>query len=435
MNNLDTYTFTYIAQYFNNDTKKVCVTVNKTFRNFIGKIKWDLGTEFNHQNKIIRLNQLCSKYDSTRLYNYLKKNDILDIHTIFITACFHNNINMLDLIDLRDVYASLYSGLVEACKNGHVNVVKLIVSCHLTGSDIGNAMIVACKHDHWDIVEILMDHKPYYFPDIFEHVCRSGNINLFNHIFDEILKSHMVKTCFYIVCKNGHLEIIKLLVPHCTQKNIMKGFSHAYKNNHMHVCDYFSSIGITNWNSYFINACKTNNIESLKSSLQNNISTLNTGFEYACANGCLDIVKLLINQVHNVNNGFQKACESNQYNVVDFLIDKQNVDIYWFGNVCYKNHIGIVKLLLERCSKNITTQSLNNGLFNACANNNIQMIDMLIFHGANNWNNGLSGACKNGNYELMMCMIKMGATTCSNCGKKSIEHTCEFNSVIRHFCL
>lgn len=396
-----------------------------------------MGIGINHQNKITCLNQLCSKYDSTRLYNYLKKNDILDIHTIFIIACFHNNMNMINLINLRDVYTSLYSGLVEACKNGHVNVVKLIVSssCHLYGSDIGNAMSVACKYDRWDIVEILKDHEPYYFPDILEHICRSGNLKLFKHISNKILKSHMAKTCFYTVCKNGHLEIVKLLIPYVTPQKIMRGFSHAYENNHMHVCDYFSSIGITNWNNYFLTACKTNNIELLKLSLQNNISTLNTGFECACANGCLDVVKLLINQIRNVNNGFQKACEGNQYDVVIFLIDKQNADIYWFGNVCYKNHISIVKLLLERCSKNITIQSLNNGLFNACVNNNIQMIDVLIFHGANNWNIGLSGACKNGNYELMMCMIKMGATTCSNCKKTSIEHTCEFNSVIRYLCL
>jgi ankyrin repeat protein len=346
---------------------------------------------------------------------------------------------MFELIDIKKIHKQKYNGLVSACKNGHIDIVKLIINkCHVTDSDIGNAVIKACKYKNWNIVEFLMDHKPYYFADIFEHICGSGNIDLFNRVRSKILKLHNAKSYLYIACKNGHPEIVKLLIQYVTQKNIMKGYAYAYENNHIQICDYFSSIGIINWHSHFLGACRTNDIKLLELSLQHGVSDIKVGFIIACTEGSLDIVKLLVDKVSKVryvNDGFCEACNNGHYDVVNFLIDKQTTDFYWFGSLCYKNRINIVKLLLERCGKKITIQTLNNGLYNACVNNNIDMIDVLIFYGANDWNIGLSGACKSGNYELMMCMIKMGAKTCSTCERTSIEHTREFDCILNHFCL
>lgn len=48
-------------------------------------------------------------------------------------------------------------------------------------------------------------------------------------------------------------------------------------------------------------------------------------------------------------------------------------------------------------------------LYNACSNQNLDLVDKLIKLGVNDYNEGLKGACQSGNLELVQMMIDEGA--------------------------
>jgi|SRR5579875_1013617 len=52
---------------------------------------------------------------------------------------------------------------------------------------------------------------------------------------------------------------------------------------------------------------------------------------------------------------------------------------------------------------------LNTAFFNACMGGNLDIVMLMIKHGANNWNLGLYSACKGGKRQIIDLMIQNGA--------------------------
>lgn len=49
-------------------------------------------------------------------------------------------------------------------------------------------------------------------------------------------------------------------------------------------------------------------------------------------------------------------------------------------------------------------------LYRPCLSGSVDIVELLISHGINDWNGGLSGACRGGQLELAKLMISHGAT-------------------------
>ncbi len=114
----------------------------------------------------------------------------------------------------------------------------------------------------------------------------------------------------------------------------------------------------------------------------------------------------------------EKYIQNNNIIKLSKLI-KTGKDIYWdYGLVvacCYSN-MNIVKLMIDHGANN-----WNWGLSGACQGGHIDIIKFMIERGANKWNRGLEGACMGGHMNIINLMIEKGAIKCYNCGK-SIEY-------------
>ncbi len=51
----------------------------------------------------------------------------------------------------------------------------------------------------------------------------------------------------------------------------------------------------------------------------------------------------------------------------------------------------------------------------SCKLNNLEIIELMIEKGANDWNLGLEGSCSSGNSEIVELMIQKGANNCTYC--------------------
>ena len=100
-----------------------------------------------------------------------------------------------------------------------------------------------------------------------------------------------------------------------------------------------------------------------------------------CINGNLELVKNYTSQCSNYNDIiFKKAIELNHIDIIYYFINDKKIDINnknYLENACWNNNIDLVKLILSQHIK-ITEVSMTN----ACKKENIEIINILILHGA-----------------------------------------------------
>lgn len=132
----------------------------------------------------------------------------------------------------------------------------------------------------------------------------------------------------------------------------------------------------------------------------------------ACRGGHPEIVEFLISkcvdQLHqtwvaySLATAFKEACRSGHKEVVELLIFKGAAKD-WHLRSAYK---GVVELL--KISED-AVDDWNSALDVACEGGHIELVDLMIFKGANDWNRGLGAACIGGHKELVEFMISKGA--------------------------
>ncbi len=85
----------------------------------------------------------------------------------------------------------------------------------------------------------------------------------------------------------------------------------------------------------------------------------------------------------------------------------QNDKWYKHINSDYLGLIGSMFLILKY--KQYRSINNNNLLYEACRSSHIEIVKLMIEHGANDWNTGLYDACQGGHIEIVKLMIEHGA--------------------------
>ena len=104
---------------------------------------------------------------------------------------------------------------------------------------------------------------------------------------------------------------------------------------------------------------------------------------------------------------------SPDYHLIVRLKNKQLVNLLY---TCQGGNLDVVAMMISHGAND-----WNYGLYVACVGGNLDIVTMMISHGANNWNWGLLGACMGGNLDVVAMMISKGATKCL-CGKSIQAH-------------
>ena len=111
------------------------------------------------------------------------------------------------------------------------------------------------------------------------------------------------------------------------------------------------------------------------------------------------------------------VCQSGNIDVVNLMISLGAND--WNGGLsgaCIGGHLELAKLMISHGAND-----WNWGLRGACGGGHLELVNLMIFHGANDWNHGLRGACGGDHLELAKLMIYHGANNC-RCGRSLGEH-------------
>ena len=114
---------------------------------------------------------------------------------------------------------------------------------------------------------------------------------------------------------------------------------------------------------------------------------------------------------------FGLSCYNGNMELINILIKKgaDNWDVGLHG-ACMGNHIYVVNYLIKMGSTD-----WNYGLEGACRGGNISMMNRMIARGARDWNSGLYEACLGGHHEAVVMMISKGA---HDFGGKAFENAC-----------
>lgn len=101
------------------------------------------------------------------------------------------------------------------------------------------------------------------------------------------------------------------------------------------------------------------------------------------------------------------ACKDGNITIVRLMIEKipNNYNYNWgLRGACINGNVAITQLMIEKGAN-----EYNGGLSNACYHGNMEIVRLMIEKGANNYNDGLCFSCESGHIEIARLMIEKGA--------------------------
>jgi ankyrin repeat protein len=146
-------------------------------------------------------------------------NDINSIKkTSLICKYIHNNIQLLSMKDeiksmfnILQKYSDPYKCMEEATKNGHINIVQLIIENGALSSD-HYCWIMCCAADkgHINIVQFLIDKGANYWNEALMHAAKSGHMNIVQLMIEK--GANNWNHSMVIAIKYGHINIVQLMI-------------------------------------------------------------------------------------------------------------------------------------------------------------------------------------------------------------------------------
>ena len=149
--------------------------------------------------------------------------------------------------------------------------------------------------------------------------------------------------------------------------------------------------------------------------IKSDLMIKNMSFDDLCKKGYIESLLSFIKNTRtgdkkqNWNKGLYYACVGRHKEIVDLMMFN-GADNFRYGlqGACTGGHLKIVKLMISKLNLS-EDEYLNYPLRLACVSGNIKIVQLLISKGADDWNNGLEGACFRGNFEILDLMISKGA--------------------------
>lgn len=135
-------------------------------------------------------------------------------------------------------------------------------------------------------------------------------------------------------------------------------------------------------------------------------------FLYACENGLMDTVLLMISKEININRGIELACKNGHINIVNLLITTKfentnyvfefNRGLYWAGRGGY---IDIVNLIISKAKDMNYKLHIDEGLYGACIGGHLELIELMSSKEGVYLKDGLGYACLGGHREIVELII------------------------------
>jgi hypothetical protein len=178
-----------------------------------------------------------------------ERTPIYEMHQeMFFLSCREGRFIIIqELLKVKNInYSINYSdGFSFAVENGHLNIVKILLSeCNLTHYENNVAITLASKNGHTDVVRLLLNDERFHpFQDNYYSLRRSVNYAYFDIV--KLLLNHPKAKpevdsnwCISQAYKNGNMNIVMLLWNCNNVRNTLE-------NNNKELYDHLIKIDIT----------------------------------------------------------------------------------------------------------------------------------------------------------------------------------------------
>ena len=325
----------------------------------------------------------------------------------------------LDIVKYLRSYTIANCGirLIAAAEKGDLQMVIFwteegYVDPNVRDSHGRTPMHYACKKGHWSIIRYLISRGarvPVYAQRrIICSACMYGYLDIVKYLISQGANVNATdekgRTLLHIACEQGNLPIIELLISKdadisVKDENGCTPLKVAQKFDYSDIVEYLRSYITVNGDKQLIEAAKKGNLQAVKFWIEEGHVAPNvhdgdgrTPLHYACEQGYLPIVELLISSGANISvkdkNGctpFKVARESGHSNIAVYLRsyitvngDKKLIEAAKKGN------LQMMTFWIEkRCVKpNVHDGDGRTPLHYACMKKNRKIVDYLINQGA-----------------------------------------------------
>lgn len=185
---------------------------------------------------------------------------------------------------------------LDACRDGNVEIVKLLIANGFQVTDWDGGLRHACRGGHIEIVELLTSSGGVTDWDGgFRSACYGGHIKIVKMMIEN------GANCWNhwnigLISFLGDIdtELLNLMFK-CSENQLNEGFMNACYGGHVKIARLMIDHGANNWGGGVWCACRSDNIEIV------NLLILHGGFDDwdgglldACENGRMEIAKLMI---------------------------------------------------------------------------------------------------------------------------------------------
>jgi ankyrin repeat protein len=315
-----------------------------------------------------------------------------------LIACQKGSFELVKLLviqghaDALRVRKEVVTPLSLACGEGYIGITEFLVSGPLLGQPIAEfltPLLIACRHKHHEVVKYLLEHSPLYQTEEAKQmrqihietalwqVCERGDSDMTRYLCSLIhpLEIANLHALMFLSCREGHLEVFKLLVSELDALPTIigpDGFSPLFIScirGHLPIVRYLAL--------------------ELKLDLQvTDFSIDATPLHFACAQGQLEVVKFLVEEAGasvTAKDKFSRtptwtACALGHTDVVRYLFEIPNavdVDSAPIEAVCKSGNVEMVKFLIQHAP--INQQKLFQLLHLASQDGDLEMVSFFFF--------------------------------------------------------
>lgn len=237
----------------------------------------------------------------------------------------------------------------------------------------------------------LLGADPYIKTPNMYLICKGNNTLLFDKYLgkDKIAKQNIIKG-FNGACAGGHIDLIKKILQLDGHVDFQHALMFASEHNQMQVIEFIFD-KITDFGFGLHGASRGNNVVIMKYMIEHGAINIENSLFVACIHNSIDAVKFILSIYKN-----EIQLGTSLYAYMDYL----STALY---HACYYNHIEIIDILLK-----FGTNDYNSGLDGACEKGHMDLAKYMISLGANNYNLALRKACSSGNIKLVRYIVELG---------------------------
>ncbi len=206
---------------------------------------------------------------------------------------------------------SLNDQFLEACKEGNLELVKLLIN---NGANkFNHGMAYACCGGYIEIVEFLISKGAADFNWGLVCACYKKNKNIIKLMLDKGVNEY----CWILsnACENGIKDLVELMILKGAD-NFDEGLIKACWGGDIEIVKLMISKGCNEWREALNNACKKGHMEIVELILREGVANdfknnkgydLDDGLFYSCRDGHKDITLYMIIKGANINDLFYGA--------------------------------------------------------------------------------------------------------------------------------